>query len=47
MDIFVGSLPFKMDEKELKALFENLGQVDSVKIIIDKGDKKLKNNILG
>jgi len=36
MDIFIGSLPFKMDEEELKALFENLGEVTSVKIIIDK-----------
>jgi RNA recognition motif-containing protein len=42
MDIFVGSLPFKMDEKELKALFENLGQVDSVKIIIDKVTRQNK-----
>jgi RNA recognition motif-containing protein len=42
MDIFVGSLPFKMDEKELKALFENLGQVDAVKIIIDKATRQNK-----
>lgn len=42
MDIFVGSLPFKMDEAELRALFENLGQVESVKIIIDKATRQNK-----
>lgn len=36
MDIFVGSLPFKIKEKELKELFEQFGEVESVKIIIDK-----------
>lgn len=36
MDIFVGSLPFKLKESGLKALFEPFGEVESVKIIIDK-----------
>lgn len=36
MDIYVGGLPFKMVEKELRSLFENYGEVDSAKIIIDK-----------
>ena len=36
MDIFVGSLPFKLNEKKLKELFEPYGEVESVKIIIDK-----------
>lgn len=36
MDIFVGSLPFKIKEQEVRELFEQFGQVDSVKIIIDK-----------
>ena len=36
MDIFVGSLPFKLKETELKAAFEVYGEVTSVKIIIDK-----------
>lgn len=36
MDIFVGSLPFKINEKKLKELFEPYGEVESVKIIIDK-----------
>lgn len=35
MDIFVGSLPFKLKEKELKDLFEKYGEVSSVKIVID------------
>lgn len=36
MDIFVGSLPFKLKEQALKELFEQFGEVESVKIIIDK-----------
>ena len=36
MDIYVGSLPFKLKEEELKALFEKHGEVTSAKIIIDK-----------
>jgi RNA recognition motif-containing protein len=36
MNIFVGSLPFKIQESELKQYFEEYGEVSSVKIIIDK-----------
>lgn len=36
MNIFVGSLPFSLDEAELRASFETYGTVDSVKIISDK-----------
>ena len=36
MDIFVGSLPFKIKSDVLKALFEEHGEVESVKIIMDK-----------
>jgi RNA recognition motif-containing protein len=36
MNIYVGSLNFKMQESELKELFENYGEVSSAKIIIDK-----------
>lgn len=36
MDIFVGSLPFKLKETELKQLFESYGEVTSAKIIIDQ-----------
>ena len=36
MNIFVGSLPFKIEESELKQYFETYGEVSSVKIISDK-----------
>lgn len=36
MKIFVGSLPFKIEENELREYFEEYGEVTSVKIIIDK-----------
>lgn len=36
MNIFVGSLPFSLDEADLRASFEVYGEVTSVKIITDK-----------
>lgn len=36
MNIFVGSLPFSIDEADLRESFEAYGAVDSVKIISDK-----------
>ncbi len=42
MDIFVGSLPFKLKESELSALFEAYGEVTSAKIIIDKQTRQNK-----
>lgn len=36
MKIFVGSLPFKIEENELREYFEEYGEVTSCKIIIDK-----------
>jgi len=36
MNIFVGSLPFKIEEADLKELFEAFGEVSSVKIINDR-----------
>jgi RNA recognition motif-containing protein len=36
MNIFVGSLPFRLEETELKELFEEYGEVASAKIITDK-----------
>ena len=36
MNIFVGSLPFTIDEADLRESFEAYGTVDSVKIITDK-----------
>jgi RNA recognition motif-containing protein len=36
MNIFVGSLPFKVQEADLKELFEAFGEVSSAKIINDR-----------
>jgi RNA recognition motif-containing protein len=36
MNIFVGSLPFSLEEAKLKELFEEFGEVTSAKIISDK-----------
>jgi RNA recognition motif-containing protein len=36
MNIFVGSLPYVLSEADLRELFENFGEVSSVKIITDK-----------
>ena len=42
MNIYVGSLLFKMNEADLKELFEEYGEVTSAKIIIDKYSGKSK-----
>ncbi len=42
MNIFVGGLPFKVDEKELRELFEKYGELTSVKLIIDKQSGRSK-----
>jgi RNA recognition motif-containing protein len=36
MNIYVGNLDFKVDENDLKGIFEEYGTVSSVKIITDK-----------
>ena len=36
MNIYVGNLDFKVNENDLKGIFEEYGAVSSVKIIIDK-----------
>ena len=36
MNIFVGSLPFSLEEADLRNSFEEYGAVNSVKIITDK-----------
>lgn len=36
MNIFVGSLPFSIEEADLRESFEAYGPVDSVKIITDR-----------
>jgi RNA recognition motif-containing protein len=40
MNIYVANISFKATESELKALFENYGAVDSVKIIKDRETQK-------
>ena len=42
MNIYAGSLHFKMSEAELKELFEEYGEVTSAKIIFDKYSGKSK-----
>src|SRR5512138_1039854 len=42
MNIYVGSLHFKMSEAELRELFEEYGEVSSAKIIFDKYSGKSK-----
>lgn len=36
MNIYVGNLDFKVDENDLKGIFEEYGSVSEAKIIIDK-----------
>jgi RNA recognition motif-containing protein len=42
MDIFVGSLPFKIRERDLQEIFEKYGEVSSVKIVIDHQTRQNK-----
>ena len=36
MNIFVGNLPFRLEESEFRGLFEEYGEVASAKIIMDR-----------
>ena len=36
MNIYVGNLPYSMDENEMKSIFEEYGAVDSASVIKDK-----------
>ncbi len=36
MNIYVGNIPYRLSEDELKEIFQEYGTVDSVKIITDK-----------
>ena len=42
MNIFVGSLPFSLEEVELKGFFEEYGEVTSARIITDKATGRSK-----
>ena len=36
MNIYVGNLPYQLTEEELKEIFDEFGEVESAKIIMDK-----------
>ena len=42
MNIYVGNLDFKVNEDDLKRIFEDYGTVSSAKIIIDKYNGRSK-----
>jgi RNA recognition motif-containing protein len=42
MNIYIGNLHFKMNEDELRQLFEAYGEVSTAKIIIDKATGRSK-----
>jgi len=42
MNIYVGNLDFKVDENDLKNIFEEYGSVTEIKIITDKLSGKSK-----
>ena len=42
MNIFVGSLPYSLEEADLKELFEAYGEVSTVKIIMDRESGRSK-----
>jgi RNA recognition motif-containing protein len=42
MDIYVGNISYQLSEADLQALFEDFGEVNSVKIVTDKMTGKSK-----
>ena len=42
MNIFVASLPFSVDDQELRELFEPYGEVSSSKVIFDRDRNRSK-----
>ncbi|MBW1803371.1 MAG: RNA-binding protein [Deltaproteobacteria bacterium] len=42
MNIYVGKLPYSVNEDDLRALFEEFGELESVKIIRDKFSRQSK-----
>ena len=42
MNIYVGNLPWETEEAELQALFENYGEVESVKLIYDRNTGRMR-----
>jgi RNA-binding proteins (RRM domain) len=42
MDIYVGNLPYKIEEDVLKEIFEEYGEVTNVKIVTDSVTRRSK-----
>jgi len=42
MNIYVGNLAYRLTEDELRSAFEEFGEVDSVRIITDRGTGRSK-----
>ncbi len=42
MNIYVGNLPYQISEEELKEVFDEFGEVESAKIIMDKYSDRSK-----
>ncbi|NLK66930.1 MAG: RNA-binding protein [Campylobacteraceae bacterium] len=42
MDIYVGNLPFRLDESELREAFEEFGKVSRAKIVKDRETNRSK-----
>ena len=42
MNIFIASLPYNLEEAEIKEIFEDYGQVTSVKLITDRDSGRSK-----
>lgn len=40
MKLYVGNMPFSMNEGDLRSLFEQHGQVDSANVILDRNTGK-------
>lgn len=42
MDIYVGNLNYKINERDLKEIFEEYGEVANVKVVTDNATRKSK-----
>lgn len=42
MNIYVGNLPYSVDEEDIRSLFEEFGDVNSVKLISDRETGRMK-----
>lgn len=42
MNIYIGNLPYRTEESEVRSLFEEYGEVFSVKLIVDRNTGRKK-----